>query len=142
MATTSDDCRTLNNCAANELCVAGRCVMDRCAGVMCPAGQVCWNGEGNNVGRGARKSTCEVGSFPAGKSPFGLLDMAGNVMEWTSSGYSDDYDRDRSEGTRVVRGGSWEHGNPNSVRAALRTRSGVESRVRHLVGFRCAQSIP
>jgi formylglycine-generating enzyme len=107
-----------------------------------PAGQACWNGEGNNVGRGARKSTCPVGSFPAGKSPFGLLDMAGNVMEWTSSGFSDDYERDRSEGTRVVRGGSWEHGNPNSVRAALRVRSGVESRVRHLVGFRCAQSIP
>lgn len=107
-----------------------------------PAGQSCWNGEGNDVGKGARKSTCPVGTFPAGKSPFGLLDMAGNVMEWTSSGYSDDYDRERSDGTRVVRGGSWEHSNPNSVRAALRVRSGVESRVRHLVGFRCAQSLP
>lgn len=107
-----------------------------------PAGQVCWNGEGNDVGKGARKGTCPVGSFPRGTSPFGLLDMAGNVMEWTSSGYSDDYARERSDDTRVVRGGSWEHENPNSVRVSLRTRSGVESRVRHLVGFRCAQSPP
>ncbi len=107
-----------------------------------PGVQACWNGEGNNVGRGSRKSTCVVGSFPTGRSPFGLLDMAGNVMEWTSSPHSDDYSRDPVDGTRSVRGGSWEHGNPNSLRSAIRIRSGVESRVRHLVGFRCAQTLP
>ncbi|MFO0561034.1 MAG: MopE-related protein [Polyangiales bacterium] len=40
----SNDCRTLNNCASNELCIGGRCVMDRCAGVNCPAGQACYDG--------------------------------------------------------------------------------------------------
>jgi formylglycine-generating enzyme required for sulfatase activity len=41
-----------------------------------------------------------VGSYPQGASPYGVLDLAGNVWEWVQDRY--DLDRDR----RVVRGGS------------------------------------
>ena len=44
--------------------------------------------------------TTRVGSYPAGASPYGALDMAGNVWEWVA----DKYDRDPTR--RVVRGGS------------------------------------
>ncbi len=50
-----------------------------------------------------------VGSFPAGASPYGLLDVAGNAWEWTESRPSaDDVGLGADASVyRVVRGGSW-----------------------------------
>jgi formylglycine-generating enzyme required for sulfatase activity len=66
-----------------------------------------------------------VGSHPDGASPYGALDMAGNVWEWTSSRYAPyPYDpEDGREGpeadTRVLRGGSF-GGDAYFVRRAVR----------------------
>jgi formylglycine-generating enzyme required for sulfatase activity len=71
-----------------------------------------------------------IGSFPEGESFYGAEDMAGNVLEWTSSRFVD-YPYDASDGRedlmaeddvrRVVRGGSW-FSDANSSRAAVRSR--------------------
>lgn len=56
--------------------------------------------------------TTPVGSFPEGRSPYGLSDMAGNVWEWTTNWYRP-YPANRRETEnygekyKVSRGGSW-----------------------------------
>ena len=47
--------------------------------------------------------TTPVGSYPLGRTPEGLFDIAGNVWEWCD----DWYDEDKKECGRVVRGGSF-----------------------------------
>jgi formylglycine-generating enzyme required for sulfatase activity len=72
--------------------------------------------------------TANVGSYPAGASPYGLLDVAGNVWEWVSDWYGEDYyahsparnpPGPTSGSDRVVRGGSWGHSQVEA-RAAMR----------------------
>jgi formylglycine-generating enzyme required for sulfatase activity len=72
-------------------------------------------------------ATSPVGAFPAGASKWGLLDMAGNVWQWTST----DYDASNKE----LRGGSWSN-HPQFLRVSLRFRL-VPSNRNVNVGFRC-----
>jgi formylglycine-generating enzyme required for sulfatase activity len=73
-------------------------------------------------------TTSAVGAFPGGVSPYGVLDMGGNVWEWTRSlrrDYPYDPDDGResldAEGLRVVRGGSFSS-RGRFVRCACRLR--------------------
>jgi formylglycine-generating enzyme required for sulfatase activity len=81
--------------------------------------------------------TAPVGTFPAGASKHGVLDMAGNVWEWTSSLYAT-YDGKSAEAKRVLRGGSWGGGDSRTERTTNRFRLDPSSRAQFL-GFRCAR---
>ncbi|MCK6592316.1 MAG: formylglycine-generating enzyme family protein [Polyangiaceae bacterium] len=83
-------------------------------------------------------TTAPVGSFAAGRSPFGVDDMAGNVAEWTASGYSQDYSRARNNVTRVLRGGSARSETPTLVRSSNRHKNIATDRLGG-IGFRCAK---
>jgi len=79
-------------------------------------------------------TTAPVGSYPGGVSPYGALDMAGNVWEWTSSqdvaypyDTSDGREEPEGDARRVLRGGSWLN-QPNLVRAAYRYRNNPDFR--------------
>lgn len=89
----------------------------------------------------SRDSALQVGSKPGGASPYGALDMAGNVYEWTTSWY-DAYPnapiKFAEYGTqmKVIRGGGYDF---QSV-AQTYFRSVAFPRMRSdWIGFRCAQ---
>jgi formylglycine-generating enzyme required for sulfatase activity len=74
-------------------------------------------------------TTAPVGSYPKGATAQGLLDMSGNVWEWTSSNYDGK--------AKVTRGGGWADFKATRVRAAQRSGDAPTVRTRSL-GFRCA----
>jgi len=88
--------------------------------------------------------TSEVGSYPSGASPYGVLDMAGNVWEWVADRYDSDYydvspysnpTGPVSGSRRVLRGGGWPH-YWSSIRVAPRLNLYPGSS-RNCTGFRC-----
>jgi formylglycine-generating enzyme required for sulfatase activity len=92
-------------------------------------------------------TTAPVRACPAGASPYGCLNMIGNVWEWCGDFYSADYyarapaknPRGPATGTsRVVRGGSWQDLEMQHLfpRAAYRHSADPSVRAPH-VGFRC-----
>lgn len=76
--------------------------------------------------------TLPVGSFPKGQSPYGLLDAAGQVFEWTSS--------PGNPGRFLVKGGSWDDKGCGVCRPAARHARPKD--LKHiLIGFRLVHDL-
>jgi sulfatase modifying factor 1 len=97
-----------------------------------------WNG---------RHTLHPVGYLPAGDSPYGIKDMAGNAREWVEDWYGADYygyapaanpSGPEKGVVRSIRGGSW-HSPLSDIRAPSRGRGGFALQT-HGTGFRCART--
>jgi eukaryotic-like serine/threonine-protein kinase len=99
-------------------------------------------------GTGCTGDTSAVGMYPAGASPYGALDMSGNVWQWVTDWYDPLYyskspnqnppgpaEHGEDSMERVVRGGSWQ-AKPDWIHSANRVAFEMTNRD-NVVGFRC-----
>ncbi len=93
--------------------------------------------------------TSAVGSHPAGASPYGVMDMAGNVLEWVNDWFGLNYYSTSpvsnptgpvSGSYRMLRGGSWSY--PDSSQLVAVRENGTPTSRNNIIGFRCAVSAP
>lgn len=107
------------------------------------------NSYNNSTGSYCVGDTSAVGSYPLGASPYGVLDMTGNVWEWVNDWYSSTYyssspysnpSGPAPSAQKVMRGGAWILSS-SSLRLADRTTGDIDFDY-DAVGFRCASSAP
>jgi formylglycine-generating enzyme required for sulfatase activity len=103
-----------------------------------------WDASRANTSDGGPGGTTPVGQYGAGASPYGCLDLAGNVWEWTGSldaryPYvpTDGRENPQTAGRRILRGGCY--ANPRGfARCACRFRL-APAACNQFLGFRLAR---
>ncbi len=103
-----------------------------------------WDPDRANTKESGYRGTTVVGSFPQGASPYGAMDMAGNVAEWTTDWFKAYPGGDFAspyfgERYRVIRGGGW-FAESDWVRTTERSASSEDLR-NDDVGFRCVRPV-
>ncbi len=101
-----------------------------------------WRQDYANAAKNRNGALGEIGTYAPGASPFGALDMCGNVWEWTSSNFEDYPGRKNASsfngsGFKVIRGGAYDvapQRATSTYRGAIRP-----DRVLDKTGFRCAR---
>jgi len=98
----------------------------------------------NHIGK-----TAPVGSYPTGKSDYGVFDLSGNVAEWVKDWHFPEYylfsPKENPPGPekghyKIIRGGNWKN-NAEDVRLTYRNATVPKARSK-TVGFRCAADAP
>ncbi len=105
-----------------------------------------WGETGGLGAYDGHEGIAPVGAYPRGASPYGALDMGGNVWEWVADWYDPDFYKDAPELNPVnlkpsrhkgLRGGAWSFAG-SGARVAFRHLAAPD-RVEDGVGFRCVR---
>jgi formylglycine-generating enzyme required for sulfatase activity len=88
----------------------------------------CWNRTGEDG-----LTTDPVDAHPSGASPYGVMDMAGNLFEWCGDG--------PSQYNAYIKGGGWITTEIIDLRPAARGNSGRTNNAAAFYGFRCVKEV-
>jgi len=102
-----------------------------------------WEAGRANTAESGLRGVAEVGSFPAGASPLGVLDMAGNAAEWVADAFDPAYHTYGPDQNPLLdhglRGGSWAAPREHAQTFFRDSSHSVCPNLR--VGFRCVRSL-
>jgi formylglycine-generating enzyme required for sulfatase activity len=113
-------------------------------GTMYPWGNA-WRANAANAGDSSAQRLMDVGSYPNGRSPIGVMDLIGNAWEWTSSevvvypggSLSSPFPQD----VKVVRGGSWREANNEATATYRGFLHKTNAKDYSATGFRCVKDV-
>lgn len=95
----------------------------------------------NDVGgKGSKKTTPVKYYHDKGNSPFGVVDMAGNVWEWCLTTYQIGLQEVDGLHVRVLRGGAWIYHTPEAFHTSARSWE-IPNMRGNRIGFRIARSL-
>lgn len=97
----------------------------------------CWNRSGSEG-----NTTDSVHAHPSGASPYGVMDMAGNLFEWCMDGPEGGAQLDRAvRFSAFLKGGAWITTEVLDLRCAARGNSGHINNASSFYGFRCVKDV-
>lgn len=96
----------------------------------------CWNRSGAD-----ELTTDPVNAHPAGASPYGVMDMTGNLFEWCGDGPSGNNAYRPVRNTAYIKGGSWITTEILDLRPAACGFSGARNNAISFIGFRCVKEV-
>ncbi|HMZ22460.1 MAG TPA: SUMF1/EgtB/PvdO family nonheme iron enzyme, partial [Blastocatellia bacterium] len=110
-------------------------------GRLYPYGGNQWKPRFSNAKEVGLEEPQPVGSYPDGASPFGVLDMSGNVAEWIASDYKPypNSPARSEEGNKIIRGGGFRV--PAKEQTATDRFFDRPNVMHDFIGFRCAKNV-
>jgi formylglycine-generating enzyme required for sulfatase activity len=93
-----------------------------------------WKKDAANIEDCGIADTAAVDKYAGFENDFGIVDVLGNVLEWTDNGFGEPYPENKASAHRIAKGGSWVSGTDIRLFSRFILEPGSHS---NILGFRC-----
>jgi len=93
-----------------------------------------WINDAGNIEDSGIADTTPVDKYAEFENDFGIVDVLGNVLEWTDNGFETTSQENNASNYRIAKGGSWVSGNDIRLFSRFKLKPDSHS---NILGFRC-----